>query len=27
MLRDGSAGLVVGADAKRDIVWIKKPNS
>ena len=27
MLRDGSAGLVVGADAKRDIVWIKSPTA
>ncbi len=27
LLRDGSAGLVVGADVKRDIVWIKSPTS
>jgi subfamily B ATP-binding cassette protein HlyB/CyaB len=27
LLRDGSAGLVVGADVKRDIVWIKSPTA
>ena len=25
LFRDGSAGILVGADAKRDIVWIKDP--
>jgi ATP-binding cassette subfamily B protein len=27
LLRDGTAGLVVGADPQRDIVWIKSPTS
>ncbi len=27
LLKDGSAGLVVGADVKRDIVWIKSPTA
>ncbi len=25
LLRDGTAGLVIGADAQRDIVWVKSP--
>jgi len=25
LLRDGTAGLVVGADVKRDVIWIKSP--
>ena len=25
LFRDGSAGILVGADAKRDVVWIKDP--
>ena len=25
LFRDGSAGILVGADAKRDIVWVKDP--
>ena len=27
LLKDGTAGLVVGADAKHDIVWIKSPTA
>jgi len=27
LLRDGTAGLVVGADHKRDVVWIKSPTA
>ena len=27
LLRDGSAGLVIGADSQRDIVWIKSPTA
>jgi ATP-binding cassette subfamily B protein len=27
LLRDGTAGLVVGADPQRDIVWIKSPTA
>jgi HlyB family type I secretion system ABC transporter len=27
LLRDGTAGLVVGADTKHDIVWVKSPTS
>ncbi len=27
LLKDGSAGLLVGADVKRDVVWIKSPTS
>ena len=27
LLRDGTAGLVVGADTKHDIVWVKAPTS
>jgi ATP-binding cassette subfamily B protein len=27
LLRDGTAGLVVGADTKHDIVWIKSPTA
>ena len=27
LLKDGSAGLIVGADHKRDIVWIKSPTA
>jgi ATP-binding cassette subfamily B protein len=27
LLKDGAAGLVVGADPKRDIVWLKSPTS
>jgi len=27
LLRDGTAGLVVGADTQRDIVWVKSPTA
>jgi HlyB family type I secretion system ABC transporter len=27
LLRDGTAGLVVGADARNDVVWIKSPTA
>jgi len=27
LLRDGTAGLVVGADTKHDIIWIKSPTA
>ncbi len=27
LLKDGTAGLVVGADAARDVVWLKSPTS